>query len=72
MLARKTRGAWRRQDLAVWLKQDRSAPDHRVRLDTTLETWQAMIKPIEDKLGAAGKSSSRPAHVSSAAVKCSP
>jgi hypothetical protein len=50
MLTRKTSGPWRHRDLAVWLNQDGSAPDHRVRLQSTLATWAAMIEPIEAKL----------------------
>jgi hypothetical protein len=53
MLARKTDGVWRHRDLAVWLNQDSSAPDHRVRLASTLATWEAMIRPIDVKLRAA-------------------
>jgi hypothetical protein len=52
ILSRKTSGAWRHRDLAVWLNQDPAAPDHHVRLKSTLETWDTMTRPIESKLRA--------------------
>lgn len=51
MLARKTGGPWSQRDLAVWLHQDKSAPDHHVRLRASLATWASMTQPIVEKLG---------------------
>jgi hypothetical protein len=55
MLERKTSGPWRSRDLAVWLNQDAAAPDHHVRLASTLRTWEAMTSPIESKLAEAAR-----------------
>ena len=57
LLARKSAGAWRHRDFAVWLAQDSSAPDHHhVRLASTLETWEAMTQPLGAEVRAAAES----------------
>jgi hypothetical protein len=55
MLARKTGGPWRHRDLAVWLNQDRFAPDHRVELTSSISIWESKTQPIVDKLEAAAR-----------------
>jgi hypothetical protein len=44
MLKRKVSGPYRHRDLAVWLAEDKKAPDRDVRLPGTEAVWQEMIK----------------------------
>lgn len=49
LLARKTSGPYRHRDLAVWLNQDRQAPDSKVRLpaiEATFDAMMAELKPV--------------------------
>jgi hypothetical protein len=47
LLARKTAGPYRHRDLAVWLNEDRHAPNPEVRLPAIKATYDAMSAELE-------------------------